>query len=69
MLRGRLATPGYRAVLRVMRDALDPAFVAMIDTLIEEVRDRPPTDPISEWRAAVARELAIESIKPGTLGD
>jgi len=69
VLRGVLRAPGYRAILRVLRDGLDPAFVAVTDTLIEEVRGRPRVDPVAEWRSAAARELAETNVRSDATGD
>lgn len=57
-LNGILLAPGFRAVYSVLRCTLDRGFVATVDSLIETSRGRLEIDPVAEWRAAVAEEMA-----------
>ncbi len=57
-LRATLASPGYCATYKLLRERLDPGFVQVIDTLLEEVRGKPWRDIGAIWKVAAARELA-----------
>ncbi len=57
-LDGILRAPGYKAVYKVLRGTLDLGFVATVDSLIERSKGSYEINPVEEWRAAVAEEMA-----------
>ena len=53
-----LATPGYRAVYRLSRPALNPEFRALADTVLDEAKGRPFPDLAASFLALAAEERA-----------
>ena len=63
---GMTRSPGFRAVVAVMRPRLDPDFGALMDKHVALGRAAPAVNVAAVWREAAARELAaMEQPKNG----
>lgn len=60
-------SPGFRAVVALLRPRLDPDFGALMDKHADLGRAAPAVSPAAVWREAAARELAaMEQPKAGS---
>jgi hypothetical protein len=60
-MKGFFAAPAARAIWRQTRSSHGAEFRAFLDDVVRESRSTPPSDPMEDWKEALAAEKAISA--------